>query len=280
MQVAMQSYGEHTLSRKMKGGLELRVQDMFDLSGKTAVITGGSIGLGALMAHGLAEAGANLVIAARKVERCEAICAELNTMGVRAVPAACDVANAGDCQRLVDLAVAEFGRLDILVNNAGFTWAADAMNYPMERWQQVIDTNLTGLFQLSALAARVMKEQGGGKIINIASVAGLGGTAPEAQNTPPYNASKAGVITLTKDLAVKWARYGIFVNALAPGFFPTHMSGKLLLKNQHLVLPKIPLNRLGDDEDLKGPIVFLSSAASDYITGICLMVDGGQTAML
>jgi gluconate 5-dehydrogenase len=255
---------------------------MFDLTGKTAVITGGSIGLGALMARALAEAGANLVIAARKEERCEAICNELNSMGegVRAVSAVCDVANVGDCQRLVDFAAAEFGRLDILVNNAGFTWAADAMDYPMERWQQVIDTNLTGLFQFSALAARVMKEQGRGKIINIASVAGLGGTAPEAQNTAPYNASKAAVITLTKDLAVKWARYGIFVNALAPGFFPTHMSGKLLLKNQHLVLPKIPLNRLGGDDDLKGPIVFLSSEASDYVTGICLMVDGGQTAML
>lgn len=258
----------------------MRVQEMFDLTGKIAIVTGGSIGLGALMARGLAEAGANLVIAARKVERCETICTELKTLGIRAVPAACDVADAADCRRLVELARKEFGRLDILVNNAGFTWAADAMDYPMDKWQQVVDINLTGLFQMSALAARIMKDQGRGKIVNIASVAGLGGAAPEAQNTAPYNATKAGVITLTKDLAVKWARYGIYVNALAPGFFPTHMSGKLLLKNQHLVLPRVPLNRLGGEEDLKGPIVFLSSAASDYITGICLMVDGGQTAMI
>jgi gluconate 5-dehydrogenase len=264
----------------LKGDKKLRVQDMFDLTGKTAIVTGGSIGLGALMARALAEAGANLVIAARQVQRCESICAELRTLGIQAVPAACDVAKAAECQRLVDLAVAQFGRIDILVNNAGFTWGADAMDYPMDRWQQVIDVNLTGLFQLSAMTARIMKNQGRGKIINIASVAGLGGAPPEAQNTPPYNATKAAVITLTKDLAVKWARYGIHVNAMAPGFFPTHMSGGLLQKNQHLVLPRIPLNRLGGDEDLKGPIVFLSSAASDYITGICLMVDGGQTAML
>lgn len=253
---------------------------MFDLTGKTAVITGGSVGLGALMAKGLAEAGANLVIAARKVERCEETCARLGESGVKAVPAACDVARMEDCERLVELAVKEYGTLDILINNAGLTWAADAMNYPMDKWRAVMDVNLNGLFYLSAAAARIMKEQGRGKIINVTSVAGMGGTLPEAQNTVAYNASKAAVITLTRDLAVKWARYGIYVNAIAPGFFPTHMSGKLLEKNQHLVLPRVPLNRLGGDEDLKGPVVFLSSAASDYITGICLMVEGGLTAMV
>lgn len=256
------------------------VKDMFDLTGKTAVITGGSIGLGALMAQGLAEAGANLVIAARKVDRCEETCSRLRELGVKAIPAACNVSDSEDCDHLIQTAVSEFGRLDILVNNAGYTWAADALNYPMEKWNEVFDTNLNGLFRLSMGAARVMKEQGRGKIINVTSVAGLGGTAPEAQNTVAYNASKAAVITLTKDLAVKWARHGIYVNAIAPGFFPTHMSGKLLEKNQHLVLPRVPLNRLGGDEDLKGPIVFLCSAASDYITGICLMVEGGLTAMV
>lgn len=258
----------------------MRVKDMFDLTGKTAIITGGSIGLGALMAEGLAEAGANLVIAARKLDRCEETCSKLRELGVKAIPVTCNVANPDDCERLIKTAVDELGTVDILVNNAGYSWAADAIDYPMDKWQEVIDTNLTGLFRLSAQAARVMKEQGRGKIINITSVAGLGGTLPEAQNTVAYNASKAAVITLTKDLAVKWARYGIYVNALAPGFFPTHMSGKLLEKNQHLVLPRVPLNRLGGDQDLKGPIVFLSSSASDYITGICLMVEGGLTAMV
>jgi len=258
----------------------LNVKEMFDLTGKTAIVTGGSIGLGAQMATGLAEAGANLVIAARKVERCADLCAELEKNGVRAIAVACDVSDAASCQNLIDTTVKEFGRVDILVNNAGYTWGADAMNYPMDKWQQVLDLNLTGLFQLSAMAAKVMKEQGRGKIINITSVAGFGGTAPEAQNTVAYNASKAAVNTLTKDLACKWARYGIYVNAIAPGFFPTHMSGGLLEKNQHLILPKVPLNRLGGEDDLKGAIVFLSSAASDYVTGHCIMVEGGQTAQL
>lgn len=258
----------------------MNVKELFDLKGKTAIVTGGSIGLGAQMATGLAEAGANLVIAARNVERCAELCAQLEQNGVKAIAVACDVSNAESCQNLVDTAVKEFGSVDILVNNAGYTWGADAMNYPMEKWQQVLDLNLTGLFQLSVMAAKVMKEQGSGKIINITSVAGFGGTAPEAQNTVAYNASKAAVNTLTMDLACKWARYGIYVNAIAPGFFPTHMSGGLLEKNQHLILPKVPLNRLGGDDDLKGAIVFLSSAASDYVTGHCLMVEGGQTAML
>ena len=256
------------------------VKDTFDLTGKTAVVTGGSIGLGAQMAAGLAEAGANLVIAARKVERCVELCAKLEENGIRAIAVACDVSDPVSCQNLVDITVKEFGSLDILVNNAGYTWGADAMNYPMDRWQQVMDLNITGLFQLSAMAAKVMKEQGRGKIINITSVAGTGGCLPEAQNTAAYNASKAAVNTLTKDLACKWARYGIYVNAIGPGFFPTHMSGGLLEKNQHLVLPRVPLNRLGGESDLKGAVVFLSSAASDYVTGQILYVDGGQTAMI
>lgn len=258
----------------------MKTKEMFDLTGKVAVITGGSIGLGAYMGTGLAEAGANVVVAARKVERCRDMCAQLEqSCGVRAVPAACDVAKAEDCQALVDLTMKEFGRIDILINNAGYTWAADAMNYPMDKWQQILDVNLTGLFHLSALAARVMKEQGGGKIINITSVAGFLGTVPEAQNTIAYNASKGAVVALTKDLACKWARYGIYVNAIAPGFFPTHMSGGLLEKNKHLVLPRVPVGRLGNEDDLKGVVVFLASRASDYVTGQCIMVEGGMTSM-
>lgn len=253
---------------------------MFDLTGKTAIVTGGSVGLGAQMAAALAEAGADVVIAARKVERCHQLCQQLETLQVRTLAVACDVSKEDDCKRLVDATVQEFTSLDILINNAGYTWAADAMNYPMDKWQQVISTNLTGLFQLSTLAAKVMKEQGRGKIINVTSVAGLGGTTPDTQNTVAYNASKGAVMTLTRDLAVKWARYGIYVNAIAPGFFPTHMSRGLLEKNRHLVLPKVPLNRLGEENDLKGAIIFLSSAASDYVTGQCLFVDGGITAMV
>lgn len=258
----------------------MNVKEMFDLSGKTAIVTGGSIGLGAQMAIGLAEAGANLVIAARNFSRSEAFCAELRGLDVKAIAVACDVSEAEDCQRLVDTAIKEFGTLDILVNNAGYTWAADAMNYPSDKWDAIMKINVTGVFNLSAAAARVMKDQKHGKIINITSVAGFGGTIPEGQNTIAYNTSKGAVNTLTKDLAVKWARYGIYVNSIAPGFFPTHMSGKLLEKNQHLIVPFIPLGRLGGEDDLKGAVVFLSSAASDYITGHCIAVEGGQMAQL
>lgn len=264
----------------MKGDKKMKVTDMFNLNRKVAIVTGGSIGLGAQMAAGLAEAGANLVIAARKVERCVDLCKELEQNGIQAIAVACDVSDPVSCQNLVDITVKEFGTLDILVNNAGYTWGADAMNYPMEKWNQIMDINLNGLFQLSVMSAKVMKNQGRGKIINVTSVAGLGGTPPEIQNTIAYNTSKGAVITLTKDLAVKWARYGIYVNAIAPGFFPTHMSGGLLEKNAQFILPFVPLNRLGGDDDLKAPIVFLSSAASDYITGHVLMVEGGQTAMV
>ena len=158
----------------------MKVKDLFDLTGKTAVVTGGSIGLGAQMATALAEAGANLVIAARKVERCVELASELEKdNGIRAIGVACDVSKADDCQNLVDTTVKEFGTLDILVNNAGITWAADSLDFPMDKWQKVIDLNVTGLFQLSAMAARVMKQQGKGKIINMSSVAALGGSEPE-----------------------------------------------------------------------------------------------------
>lgn len=254
---------------------------MFSLKDKVAVVTGGSIGLGAQIAEALAEAGASVVITARRVERCESLAGELKEKyGVSSLAVGCDVSKFEDCKVLVQKTVDSLGRLDILVNNAGITWAADAMDYPLDKWEEIIATNLTGVFQLSMLAARVMKEQKRGKIINISSLAGLGGTLPEAQNTVAYNVSKGGLITLTKDLAVKWARYGIYVNAIAPGFFPTHMSSKLLEKNKHLVLPRIPLNRLGGENDLKGAVVFLSSSASDYITGHCLVVDGGMTALV
>ncbi len=256
------------------------VRDMFDLSGKTAVVTGGSVGLGAQMATGLAEAGANVVIAARKIERCITLCQQLEAIGVQALPVACDASKEEDCRQLVEEALSRFGTLDILVNNAGITWGADSLNFPMDRWQQVLNVNLTGLFQLSAMAAKIMQEQGGGKIINVTSLSAYGGTLPEEMNAAAYNASKGAVNTLTKDLAVKWARYGIYVNAIAPGFFPTHMSEYLIEKNKDQYLPRIPLGRFGEGDDLKGAVVFLGSAASNYITGQIINLDGGKMAMV
>ncbi|WP_084578565.1 glucose 1-dehydrogenase [Sporomusa malonica] len=258
----------------------MNVKTMFDLSGKTAIVTGGSTGLGAQMAIAMAEAGANLIIAARKVDRCNEMCAMLEEHGARAIAVACDASKEADCQNLIDVAMKEFGKLDILVNNAGKAWVADSLNFPMDRWQQVINLNLTGTYQLSAMAARVMKEQGGGKIINTASIGGLRGDKPENANSIAYTASKGAVITMTKDLAVKWATYGITVNAICPGWFPTSMNDQLLEQNRKNIMPRIPLNRYGGENDLKGVIVFLASAASNYMTGQCVVVDGGQTALL
>ncbi|MGB9661898.1 MAG: SDR family oxidoreductase [Moorellaceae bacterium] len=258
----------------------MHVRDLFSLAGKTAVVTGGATGLGAQMAEALAEAGANVVVAARNVERCKEMCAKLESLGVRSVPVACDVSRAEDCERLVKATVEEFGRLDILVNNAGMSWGADSLNYPLDKWRQIMEVNVTGLYQLSAMAARIMKEQGGGKIINIASIGGLRGDKPEYVDAIAYSTSKGAVIAMTRDLAVKWARYGIYVNAICPGWFPTHMSEKALKRNWDVLLDKIPLRRFGGEDDLKGVIVFLSSAASNFITGQYIVVDGGLTASL
>jgi gluconate 5-dehydrogenase len=259
----------------------MNVNDLFSLKGKVAIVTGGSIGLGAQMSFGLAEAGANVVVAARKVERCVELCKQIEAQtGVRALPVACDTSKAEDCQNLIDATVKEFGTVDILVNNAGITWGADAMDYPMSKWQQIMDVNLTGVFQLSTMAARVMKEKGSGKIVNISSTTGFGGTYPEQQNTIAYNVSKGAVITLTQDLGVKWARYNIHVNGIAPGPFLTHMTEKHFAGvGEDQVKQSNPLGRYGAEWDLKGAVVFLSSAASDFITGHVIPVDGGSNAL-
>lgn len=258
----------------------MHVKEMFDLSGKTAIITGGSVGLGAQMATALAEAGADVVVAARKVERCQSMCQELAQNGIRAIPIACDASKEEDCQQLVDVTLRELGRIDILVNNAGISWVTDSLNFPMDKWQKVMNLNVNGTFQLSAMAARVMKQHGTGKIINIASIGGLGGDYPEHVDSVPYTASKGAVLAMTKDLAVKWARYGIRVNAICPGWFPTSMNDKLLAAQADQLIPRIPLGRYGGGEDIKGLIVFLSSAASDYMTGQYVVIDGGQTALI
>lgn len=253
---------------------------MFSLGGKVAIVTGGSAGLGAQMVTALAEAGSDVVIAARKVERCAALAEKIQEeTGVKALPVACDVSREEDCRHLVDATLKTLGRLDILVNNAGIAWVSDALDFPLDKWQRVINLNLTGTFQLSQMAARVMKDHGGGRIINIASIGGFGGDFPENANSVAYTASKGAVITMTKDLAVKWARLGITVNAICPGWFPTSLNDVHLLELAPRLLPRIPLGRYGGKEDLKGLIVFLASAASSYMTGQCIVVDGGQTAL-
>jgi NAD(P)-dependent dehydrogenase (short-subunit alcohol dehydrogenase family) len=256
----------------------MHVKDMFALNGKTAVVTGGAVGLGAQMAVALSEAGANVVIAARKTGRCAEMCARLERNGVRSLAVGCDVSKIADCRELVESTIKEFTRLDILVNNAGVSWVADSLTFPMDKWQRVIDVNLTGTFQLSMLAARVMKEQGGGTIINMASIGGLRGDRAEHIDSVPYSASKGAILAMTRDLAIKWAPYGIRVNAICPGWFPTNMNHTHLEELADRLIPMIPLGRYGGSEDLKGAVVFLSSAASGYMTGQYIVVDGGQTA--
>lgn len=252
------------------------LKDLFNLSGKTAVVTGGYTGLGKQMASALAEYGANLVLAARRVERCEKVAAELSELfGIKTLAVKCDVAKEEDIVNMVNRTMETFDRLDILVNNAGITWGAPAAEYPRDKWRQVIDVNLTGTFVAAQEAFRVMKKQGKGKIINVASVMGLVGCKTNIMDAAAYNASKGAVINMTRDLAAKWAPLGVNVNVLAPGWFPTHMAEKVLEVRRGEFLDYIPAGRFGNDEDIKGAVVYLASDASDYVHGQVLLVDGG-----
>jgi len=255
----------------------VNVKQLFDLTGRVAVVTGGSIGLGRQMAEGLAEMGANVVLCARKKERCQQAAEELQQLGVKALALACDVKSQASIQELVDTTLSHFGRIDVLINNAGVSWGAPVEQMSLEDWNKVIETNLTGTFLCAQAIGKVMIIQRRGKIINIASIAGLGGAPPELPAIG-YHASKGGVISFTKDLACKWALHNIQVNAIAPGWFPTHMSNRVLERYGDLFLSHIPMRRFGNDHDLKGAAVFLASDASNYVTGHVLVVDGGQSA--
>jgi NAD(P)-dependent dehydrogenase (short-subunit alcohol dehydrogenase family) len=253
--------------------------EIFDLSGRVAIVTGGSVGLGRQMAEGLSEMGANVVLCGRKKERCEQVAAELEKCGVRAVGLGCDVKNPSSIQEVVDATVFKFGRIDILINNAGTSWGAPTEEMTLDQWNKVIATNLTGTFVFSQAVGRVMISQRRGKIINIASIAGLHGSPPQF-SAIGYSASKGGVIIFTKDLAWKWGMYNIQVNAIAPGWFPTNMSEVVIERNKETILAGIPLGRFGGPQDLKGAAILLASDASDFITGQILAVDGGQSAGL
>lgn len=253
----------------------MHVSELFSLKGKVAIITGGGRGLGEQIAIGFAEAGANVVVCSRRVEACEEVSGKLKEIGVESLALKCDITNPEDVKNVVEQTVEKFGRIDILVNNSGASWGAPAEEMPLEAWQKVMNVNVTGTFLMSQAAGKVMLEQGSGKIINIASVAGLKGSNPKVMDAIGYNASKGAVITFTKDLAVKWGPRGIYVNAIAPGFFPTKMSKGLLEKGGDAILEGTPLRKFGSDTDLKGVAVFLAASASDYITGDVVIVDGG-----
>ncbi|KKK37828.1 gluconate 5-dehydrogenase [Mesobacillus campisalis] len=257
----------------------MHIQELFSLKGKTAVITGGGRGLGEQIAEGFAEAGANVVLCSRKEEACVEVAEKLKGLGVETLALKCDVTNPEDVNKVVKAALDKFGRIDILVNNSGASWGAPAEEMPLEAWQKVMNVNVTGTFLMSQAVGKVMIEQQSGKIINIASVAGLKGSNPKFMNAIGYNASKGAVVTFTKDLAVKWGPKGIHVNAIAPGFFPTKMSKGLLDKGGEAILEGTPLRKFGTENDLKGVALLLAAPASDFMTGEIIVVDGGTNAM-
>ncbi|XJZ28872.1 SDR family oxidoreductase [Bacillota bacterium Lsc_1132] len=257
----------------------MRVKELFDLKGKVAIVTGGGRGLGQQIAEGFAEAGANVVVCSRRVEACEQVSENLKKLGVDSIALKCDVSNPEDVKQVVEQTMEKFGRIDILVNNSGASWGAQVEEMPLEAWQKVINTNVTGTFLMSQAVGKVMLEQQSGKIINIASVAGLKGSNPKYMDAIGYNSSKGAVITFTKDLAVKWGPKGIYVNAIAPGFFPTKMSKALIEQGREAILEGTPLRKFGSENDLKGVALFLASRASDFVTGEVIVVDGGANAM-
>jgi 2-dehydro-3-deoxy-D-gluconate 5-dehydrogenase len=249
---------------------------MFDLSGKAAVVTGVSRGIGISFARGLAKAGCDLVVAARTIDALEQSARDLGQFGTRVVPVQADICEPAQVESMIDRAVAEFGRLDLLVNNAGISAVADAETMSRDQWQSVIDTNLTGLFYCAQAAGRRMLQQGFGKIINIASMYGISASSCVSQVS--YVASKSGVIGLTRELAVEWAPKGLQVVALAPGFFRSDQTVWAFEQNRELgrkLLAKVPAGRLGRLEELEGTIVYLASSAADYMNGHTLVIDGG-----
>lgn len=253
--------------------------ELFRLEGKTAIITGGGRGLGEIFAHALADAGASVVLCSRKVEACEQVRQALEAKGKKALAVACDITQTEDVAHLIEVTQNTFGGIDILVNNSGATWGAPAEEMPLEKFTWVMQVNVTGTFLTSQAVARTMIARGtGGTIINIASIAGLGGGKNTTVQTVGYNTSKAAILNMTRSLATSWARYGITVNAIAPGWFPTKMSRALLEKYREPLLAEIPLRRFGKPEDIQGVVLFLASPAASFITGQVVVVDGGATA--
>lgn len=256
------------------------IQQLFDLKGRNALVTGGSRGLGLQIARALGEAGAKVMLTARKAGELEEAVAELQSAGIDARWIAADCAKEEEIRSLADQTLERMGDVHILVNNAGAAWGAPAEDHPVEAWDKVMNLNVRGYFILSQhLAKKSMIPAGRGRIVNVASIAGLGGNPPEMQ-TLAYNTSKGAVITFTQALACEWGKYGINVNALCPGFFPSKMTkGTLERLGEDQLAAHAPLRRLGDDEDLKGATLLFASDAGKHITGQWLAVDGGVSVI-
>ncbi len=259
----------------------MSLAQLLDLTGRVALVTGGSRGLGLQIAEALGEMGARVAITARKREELSEAALHLRDLEVEALPIVCDMAQAAAIPHMVEEAIAGLGPIDILVNNAGTTWGAAMVEHPLEAWRKVIDLNLTAMFVTSQeVGRRCMVPRRKGRVINMASILGIAASGDTSRpGTIAYNASKGGVISFTRTLAAEWAQHGITVNAIAPGFFPTKMTKGLLELMGERAASKAPLNRVGGPEDLKGIAALLASDASAFITGQVVAVDGGVTAI-
>ena len=252
------------------------LSELFQLKNRVAIVTGGSRGLGQEMAEGLAEAGAALMLCARRDEWLTPSVEAMRARGFTVDGMLCDVSKPADVQAVVDKTIASFGRVDILINNAGVTWAAEPEDMPLDKWQRVVDVNLTGAFLFAQAAGRDMLKRQHGRIINIASIAGMHASV-QGPHYAAYAATKAGLVGLTRELAVSWARKGIRVNAIAPGFFHSRLADGAIAMNEASIKASSPIPRVGDAGELKGVAVFLAADASNYITGQTIVVDGGRT---
>lgn len=227
------------------------------------------------MAEALGEAGANVVLCSRKIDVCLEVSESLKEIGVDSISIKCDVREQDEVNHVVNETVKRFGHIDILINNSGTSWGSLPEDIPLDKWQKVMDVNVTGTFLMCQAVGKEMIKQKSGKIINIASIAGLGGVNPNIMNATGYNASKGAVVAYTKDLAVKWAEHNIYVNAIAPGFFPTKMAAEMIENTIDYIRSEVPLRRPGSHKEIKGAAVYLASDASNYVTGHVLVVDGG-----
>jgi NAD(P)-dependent dehydrogenase (short-subunit alcohol dehydrogenase family) len=258
----------------------MKVLDLLSLEGRNALVTGGSRGLGLQMAEALGEMGAKLAITARKKDELEDAVSHLRTSGIDAVSYVCDMGKRESIPPVAEAMLSRFRKIDILVNNAGATWGAPAEDYPLEAWDKLVNLNLTGAFVLTQIIAkRSMIPAKWGRIINIASIAGLMGQDKRIVRTLAYNTTKGGLVNFTRALAAEWGEHGITVNAICPGFFPSRMTRSTLDSTGELIRDWTPTKRLGNDEDLKGLVALLASEASRHITGQAIAVDGGATVI-
>jgi gluconate 5-dehydrogenase len=258
----------------------MNVKQLLDLSGRVALVTGGSRGLGLQMAEALGEMGAKLALTARKKDELDEAVAHLKSLGIEATAHVCDLGKREQIAPVAEEILKRHGKVDILVNNAGATWGAPAEDHPLEAWDKLVNLNLTGTFFITQIIAKKsMIPAKWGRIVNIASVAGLGASDPRVVRTVAYNATKHGVVGLTRQLAAEWGEHGITVNAICPGFFPSKMTRGTLDAHGKRILENTPTRRFGNDEDLKGIVVLLASEASRHITGQAIAVDGGESVI-